>query len=135
MTSVTITGPYASSAIPDSWFTQYFGAAPNPQAAPSADADGTGQNNLFKYVAGLNPLDGSRFVLSITSQVTPNRKNLIFSPVNAGSSYAVQYKTSLNAPSWTPLTGTTQSDSGSTRTVVDPAAAAPKFYQVQISKP
>ena len=135
MTSVTVTGPYASSAIPDSWFITYFGAAPNAQAAPTADADGTGQNNLFKYVAGLNPLDGSRFVLSITSQTAPNQKNLIFTPINAGSSYAVQYKTSLASPTWTPLTGTTQSDSGSTRTVHDPAPAAPKLYQVQISKP
>ncbi len=131
---VTVTGPYLSSAIPDSWFTQYFGAAPNAQAAPTADADGTGQNNLFKYVAGLNPLDGSRFVLSITSQTSPNQKNLIFTPINPGSSYAVQYKTSITG-TYAPLTGTTQGDNGSTRTVVDPAAAAPKFYQIQISKP
>ena len=134
-TSVTVTGPYNSSGIPDSWFVTYFGAAPNAQAAPAADADGTGQNNLFKYVAGLNPLDGSRFVLSITSQTAPNQKNLIFTPINAGSSYVVEYKTSPTSPTWTPLTGTTQGDIGSTRTVHDPAAVAPKFYQVQISKP
>lgn len=135
MTSVTVTGPYNSSGIPDSWFTQYFGAAPNSQADPSADADGTGQNNLFKYIAGLNPLDGSRFVLKIASQFSPNQKNVIFNPINAGSSYAVHYKTTLSAATWTPLTGTTQSDNGSTRTVNDAGATAPKFYEVQISKP
>ena len=135
LASVTVTGPYASSAIPDSWFTQYFGTAPNAQAAPTADADGTGQNNLFKYVAGLNPLDGSRFVLSITSQNSPDQKNIIFTPINVGSSFVVHYKTSVISPTWTPLTGTTQGDVGSTRSVHDPAAVAPKFYEVQISKP
>ena len=28
---------------------------PNPDAAPDADVTGTGQDNLFKYTAGLDP--------------------------------------------------------------------------------
>ncbi len=45
------------------WQSQYFGVN-NPLAAPEADADGTGQTNLFKYIAGLNPVDDkSRFIV------------------------------------------------------------------------
>jgi len=47
-------GIYANAGIPDWWQVQYFGTN-NPEGVASADADGTGQNNLFKYLAGLNP--------------------------------------------------------------------------------
>jgi hypothetical protein len=47
---------------------QYFGVGTtgmgNPLGVPGADADGTGQTNLFKYTAGLNPT---------TSVCLPNR--------------------------------------------------------------
>ena len=43
--------------IPNSWRMQYFGDPTATSAATCAtcDFDGTGQDNLFKYVAGLNP--------------------------------------------------------------------------------
>ena len=72
--SVQVLGPYANGGIPDAWLLQYFGAPPNANAAPGADADGTGQTNLFKYLAGLNPLDGSRFVLTIANVPRPARR-------------------------------------------------------------
>ena len=43
-------GSYAGDGLPDSWQVQYFGQN-NSEAGPTVDADGTGQNNLFKYVA------------------------------------------------------------------------------------
>ena len=55
---------YLGDGIDDAWQVQYFGLN-NPQAAPTVDADGTGQTNFFKHIAGLNPLDpNSRFSLS-----------------------------------------------------------------------
>lgn len=116
--------------MPDEWETFYGVTDPN------ADADGTGQNNLFKYIAGLNPRDGSRFTLSIL-QVSgqPSQKQLVFQPLVSGRTYNVEYKTNLTSSSWQLLTGTTQSDSGATRTVTDTSAAARKYYHVQITKP
>jgi hypothetical protein len=129
-------GAYASDQIDDSWQVQYFGQPPNPLAGPNADADGTGQTNLFKFVAGLNPLDGSRFTLSIL-QVSgqPSQKNLVFQPLVAGRTYTPQFETSLTTPNWQTLTGITQSDNGNQRTVTDTSAAAPKYYRIQIAKP
>jgi hypothetical protein len=128
-------GAYASDNLPDDWQVNYFGQPPNPKAAPNVDADGTGYPNVFKYIAGINPIDGSRFLLTITSEGNPNRKNISFTPVVSGRSYTVQYKTTLAGTAWTTLTGTTQSDNGDTRTVNDPGAVAPKFYRVQITMP
>lgn len=128
---------YANDQIDDDWQVQYFGQPPNPLAGPNADADGTGQTNLFKFVAGLNPLDGSRFTFSIQPvSGQPGQKNLIFQPLVSGRTYGVQFRTGLTTGNWEPLTGTTQSDNGNQRTVTDPnASSASKFYQVQISKP
>ena len=129
---------YASDGIDDAWQVQYFGQPPNPLAGPNADADGTGQNNLFKFVAGLNPLDGSRFTLSILAvNGQPSQKQLLFQPLVTGRTYTPQFTATLtNLASWAPLTGTTQSDNGNQRTVTDPnASPAPRFYRVQISNP
>ena len=68
-------GMYAADGIDDAWQVQYFGLN-NPNAAPNVDFDHTGQTNLFKYIAGLNPLDGSRFTLSIAPVAgQPAQKN------------------------------------------------------------
>ena len=48
------------------WQLQYFGCTNCPQSQPTADADGTGQNNQFKYIAGLNP-DESALVFVLTA--------------------------------------------------------------------
>jgi hypothetical protein len=131
-------GSYAGDGIDDAWQVQYFGQPPNPLAGPNADADGTGQTNLFKYIAGLNPIDGSRFILSIQSVAgQPSQKNLVFNPIVGGRTYTVQFTSDIQNPnSWGTLSGTSQSDNGNQRTVTDlTATPAPKFYRVQITQP
>lgn len=125
-------GTYAGDGLPDSWQLQYFGAN-NPLAAPTADASGTGQNNLFKYTAGLNPTDpASRFVTSVGH--APGSHTLTISPRLPDRTYTVQFSTDLSASGWQPLTGATIQDNGQTRTVTDPdAASLRKFYRVQVS--
>ena len=129
-------GTYANDGIDDSWQVQYFGQD-NPNAGPNVDADGTGQTNLFKFIAGLNPVDGSRFLLSISPvNGQPTQKNLIFSPIVSARTYVVQFATVLQSPtSWSDVVNTSQSDNGDERTVTDlNATPAPKFYRVQITK-
>lgn len=130
-------GSYAGDQLNDAWQVQYFGID-NPLAGPNVDADGTGQSNLFKYLAGLNPLDAnSRFTLAIggvAGQAT--QKTLAFSPVYSGRTYTVQSTASLTQPNWTPLTGAVVSDDGDTRTVTDlNAGGTPRFYRVLVSIP
>lgn len=127
-------GAYASDGLPDSWQLQYFGAN-NPLAAPTADASGTGQNNLFKYTAGLNPTDpASRFITSVGHAAGSH--TLVISPRLPDRTYTVQFSTDLSASGWQPLTGAIIQDNGQTRTVTDPdATSLRKFYRVQVSYP
>lgn len=60
--------------IPDWWRQQYFGfvTPTNTSNCATCDADGTGQNNLFKYLAGLNPINPSSVfrIISLSPQGT-----------------------------------------------------------------
>ena len=130
-------GTYAGDGIGDDWQVQYFGQD-NPLAAPGVDASGNGHTNLFKYIAGLDPLDpASQFKLRIEPVLgQPSQKGLTFSPRFSDRTYVVKFRTSLTSGSWTTLTGTTQSDNGLERTVTDlNAPAGQKFYRVEITKP
>jgi hypothetical protein len=128
---------YAGDGIDDAWQVQYFGQPPNPLAGPNADADGTGQTNLFKYVAGLNPLDGSRFILQIAFvNGQPGQKNIVFSPRLVDRMYTVKAKLSITGVSYTALPNSSFSDNGQERTVTDfDGSGAAKFYEVEITKP
>ena len=127
---------YAGDGLGDDWQVENFGLD-NPLAAPGADADGTGQTNLFKYTAGLDPTDpNSRFVLKIQPGLFPNERRLIFTPRLPDRTYTIESRASLSTGQWTPLSGTTFTDAGTTRTVTDPNATTPaRLYRVLISKP
>jgi len=137
--SVQVLGPYASAGIPDAWFIQYFGAPPNPNAAPDKDVTGTGQNNLFKYVAGLDPTNAaSRFVLRLAAVPgQPGQKKLIFTPRWSDRAYTPVFRTNLvSGADWAALTNTNVNDNGAERTVIDLNASGPqKFYQIKITYP
>ena len=128
---------YAGDGIDDDWQVQYFGLPPNPSAGPNIDADGSGLGNLFKFVAGLNPLDGSRFdVTTAKGSAESGQMTITFKPIVTGRTYLVQWTSSVATPDWEPLVQSNSSDNGNERTVTDlNAFPAPKFYRVQISKP
>ncbi len=132
-------GAYAGDLVGDDWQVQYFGAPPNANAGPNVDFDGTGQTNLFKYIAGLNPLDAkSRFTLTIQSVPgQPGQRNVIFAPRLTDRTYTVTSKPGLASGSYVPLTNpSAPSDSGPQRTITDlSASGAVKFYRVEITRP
>lgn len=117
----------------DAWQVQYFGQN-NPLAAPQVDADGTGETNLFKYIAGLNPINPeSRFLVRIGSG-GPGEMTISFAPIAPGRSYAVQYCTNLVSANWQTLTGASESVIGDAMFVIDPNSSGPqRFYRVQIT--
>lgn len=67
---------HVGDGIPDSWRQQYFpnvdptGETTNYQSCATCDADGTGQDNLFKYLAGLNPTNPASIFMVNTVQST-----------------------------------------------------------------
>ena len=134
---IQVLGPYAGGGIPDSWLVQYFGAAPNANAAPTADVTGTGQNNLFKYIAGLDPTNpASIFLLRIAPVAgQPGWKNLAFKPWATGRTYTPQYRLDLSSSSFTTLGGYSgQTTNGNEVSVIDlNAIESRKFYRIKIT--
>jgi hypothetical protein len=135
--------------IPDAWRKQYFSSEPtnngygtmtNSQSCATCDADGTGQNNLFKYVAGLDPTNpASVFVLMIASVTgQPNQRNLIYTPIASERTYTLQFCTNLTSGAWAALTGfsgpTTNINNQVTVTDLS-ASTRSKFYRIDISLP
>ncbi len=121
------------------WQIQYFGSTNNPNAAPSVDADGTGQNNLFKYVAGLDPTNPSSvFLLTVSSDTNqPADLDLQFLPMANGRSYTPQFNTDLVNGVWSSLTTYTGPvTNGNQISVTDTNPLPPQeFYRIEISLP
>jgi PKD repeat protein len=145
----TVTGPSGMTAITqtnlinvmtpfEAWQFQYFGCTTCPQAQSGANFDGTGQNNYYKYVAGLDPTDtNSIFVLSLAPvPKQPGWMNLVFSPVVAGRTYTALVSSNLLNDTWIPLAGAPAVTNGTQVTLTDTnASGAQKFYQIKISLP
>lgn len=121
------------------WQSKYFNCTNCPQAQMSANADGTGQNNLFKFTAGLDPTNlASVFVLNaarVSNQ--PAWVNILFNPAATGRIYTPQFCTNLLGGAWLPLTtGTGPATNGSQIAITDTNAVGPqKFYRIDITLP
>ncbi|HXJ43639.1 MAG TPA: hypothetical protein VNH18_30430, partial [Bryobacteraceae bacterium] len=128
--------------IPDWWMLAYFNH-PTGQFADNSlanlDADGTGQNNLFKYSAGLNPIDPTAvFVLNVAGVPNqPSQNNLFFAPVASGRTYTPQFSVDLASGIWTQLTGFAgPMTNGGQVTITDlNATQSNKFYRIHITYP
>jgi hypothetical protein len=127
--------------IPDLWRARYFGGygtTTNSLSCAIADPSGTGQNNLFKYIAGLDPTNpASVFVLRIAGVPGwSSRSQLVFSPRWSDRTYVPICCTNLFNGTWPPLTNTSAIDNDAERTITDlNASESAKFYRVQISYP
>lgn len=149
----TVSGPGGSSTISatpcvevlsqaqgmayQAWQEEYFTCTNCPQAQMSADADGTGQNNLFKFMAGLNPTNpASLFLLQIaTVPDQQSQQNLSFGPVASGRIYTPEFAADLVSGVWLPLTGYAGPvTNGNQIIITDLDATQPsKFYRINIS--
>jgi glycosidase len=127
--------------IANRWRQQYFGNGSMTGATTCAtcDFDGTGQNNLFKYVTGLDPTDPTSVfylqIASVTNQTA--QQNLLFNPLASGREYTPQYSTDLVNGVWMPLVGYSGPvTNGDKVTITDTNAVPPrKFYRIDISYP
>jgi hypothetical protein len=147
-TSNTILEVFAPDSIgdgiPDWWRQDYFGAATptNSHDCATCDADGTGQNNFFKFVAGLNPTNpASVFVLKV-APVTgqPTQKALTYNPIliGFGQTYTVQFRTNLTGgATYANLTTTSALATNGNQVSVNDiqATQTQKFYRVNITLP
>jgi hypothetical protein len=126
-----------SDGIPDWWMLRYFGHATGlagDHSRAGDDADGTGQNNFFKYTAGLNPTNPAVIFLVQPKGITNQQYNLQFNPLANGRTYTPQFSTDLVSGVWSPLTGYVGPiTNGSQITMIDTNHFnLRKFYRIDI---
>ncbi len=146
----TVTGPGGASSATNTnyitvvtpfqaWQLTYFGSTNSAQAQATNDADGTGQNNRFKYLAGLNPTNPAAvFVFKIASVPSqPAAVNLLLGPTAAGRTYTPWFSTNPLSGGWWPLTtGAAPVTNGNQISITDTNTRLPQgFYQIEISGP
>jgi len=72
-----------------SWQIQYFGSTNNPDAAPNADPDGDGMNNLAEFLVGTNPTN-SASVFRITAMAQEGNDVRVTWTMGSGKTNALQ---------------------------------------------
>src|ERR1017187_8031595 len=123
------------------WRLQYFGnsSATGATTCATCDFDNTGQNNLFKYVAGLDPTDPtSVFFLQIASDTNQvSQEDLTFNPLASGRTYTPQFSTDLVNGVWLPLpVYSGPLTNGNQVAISDTNAVGPQeFYRIDITYP
>lgn len=116
--------------LPDAWQIQYFGSITAPQAAPGADPDGDGFNNLQEYLAGTNPTDAQDFLRFESVVATQGQLVLQFKAV-AAKTYSI-LSSSAPAGGWVKLTDIPPQATGGTLSVTDTIAPSgqARFYRL-----
>lgn len=87
-------GTYADDGLDDGWQVGNFGID-NPKAAPSADPDGDGQTNIFEFLSGYSPADGSEFLQLNIDGKTPATVELSLSKVLPTTRYLIEESATL----------------------------------------
>ncbi|MCG3149152.1 MAG: hypothetical protein PCFJNLEI_02611 [Verrucomicrobiae bacterium] len=142
---LTVTWPDSvGDGIPDVWRAQYFadvdpsGATTNHRSCATCDASHTGQDNRFKYVAGIDPTNTTAVfhqqLASVPGQ--PDQMQLTFAPRWPDRSYVPEYSLDLVDGGYAPLTNCSTNDNGTWRTITDlSATGSKKFYRLKITYP
>ena len=95
-------GLYAADGIDDRWQVDHFGEN-NPDGASDRDPFGSGHSNLFKYMAGLDPLDPmSRFIVRTAYDPIQGRMQLNMAPCFETRNYHIMVSEDLKT--WQPVT-------------------------------
>jgi sugar lactone lactonase YvrE len=117
-------------SIPDSWRLRYFGTVYNELSVSNADADGTGMNNLQKYVAGLNPTDPTSVLNEGMDQPMAQNKQdfVLYWPSVTGKTYVIQRSPTLFPPQWTSVS--TNIGDGTYMEIHDANGSGNGYYRV-----
>jgi hypothetical protein len=124
-------GDLNGDGLPDAWQLQYFSSIEDPEAAPSADPDGDGFDNLQEYQAGTSPVNAADYLKLDLVNVTPGRINIHLTAV-AGKTYSVLWSADLKAGTWSKLADVMAQGTTGPITVSDPISTnnAQRFYRL-----
>lgn len=87
-------GFYASDGVSDVWQVGWFGEN-NLAGRADRDADSDGQNNLFEFLSGYSPLDGTSFLTTRLLSWDGTQAQLELSRVQPGTVYELESSSDL----------------------------------------
>jgi hypothetical protein len=96
----------------------------------TADTDGDGMTDLQEFLAGTNPIDNDSVLRCLVIATSSNGAAVYWSAV-PGRNYRVEYKNSIDDPTWTTLVDIFTA-AASTASTLDPDAtlSTQRFYRV-----
>ncbi len=103
--------------LPDSWENAY-GLNPANPADANFDSDGDGLTNLEEFHIGTSPRD-DQSVLKLELAASPDQTELSFLGIT-GHSYTIQFKESVNSPTWYNLSTSEVTGANGTVSLLDP---------------
>jgi hypothetical protein len=116
----------------DAWQIHYFGSTSSPAAAPSADPDGDGANNLNEFVNLTDPTDSTSVKKLQANGGLQNSQNLVLSWLAArGRLYTLESATDLSSGSWQGLAGATDIVGDNTIRLITNSVAGTGFYRLR----
>jgi Tol biopolymer transport system component len=120
-------GDSDNDGLDDDWEAAYFG---DLSRDGDGDFDGDGHTERQEFLAGTDPTNTGSILRVLTVTALSGGTTVLWSSV-PGKSYRVQFKDSLDAATWSELTGVVTADSA-TASAFDAGAgsAAQRFYRV-----
>jgi CubicO group peptidase (beta-lactamase class C family) len=118
--------------ILDAWQIHYFGSISSPAAAPSADPDGDGVNNLNEYINltdPSNPASVEKLFVNLDPQ--NNQRVVLDWPAARGRSFAIETTTNISAPNWQPMAGATNIIGDNTTRHITNSVSGSSFYRLR----
>jgi hypothetical protein len=124
-------GDLNGDGLPDAWQLQYFSSINDPQAAPGADPDGDGFNNLQEYLAGTSPVNAGDYLKLDSVNASATDINIHFTAV-AGKTYSVLWTGDLKTGTWNKLADVGPQGTTGPITVIDSVNVnnAQRFYRL-----
>jgi hypothetical protein len=123
---------YNFDGLDDLFQRKYFFPFTSTNAAPGADPDGDGFNNLAEYIAGTNPTDSSSFLKMLSATSAVNGTTVVWQSV-PGKRYQVSTRTDLASGSWQNIGSVVTAGAGATAQLLDGSAiGGTHFYRVQV---
>jgi hypothetical protein len=136
-----LNGDSVGDGISDAWRIQYFsnissnGTSTNSLSCATCDADGTGQNNLFKYLAGLDPTNPASLFMITAIQPSGSDDIVSFTSVH-NKIYMLESTDGLTTGVWATVTNNIPGIDGIAQ-VIDPGGAlhTNHYYRARLQTP
>jgi CubicO group peptidase (beta-lactamase class C family) len=119
-----------ADGVLDAWQLHYFGSTFAPVAAPTADPDGDGANNLNEFINLTDPTSSNSNERLQASRGPLSTQWVLSWLASRGRLYTIQTATNLSSNQWQPMPGATDIVGDNTRRTITNSTSGKTFYRL-----